>query len=51
MNKNRQEILREAAANHRATLRKQLEYRMEVARAQGNEQLLRMLEAEANYLR
>ncbi|HIK28250.1 MAG: hypothetical protein N3E45_01500 [Oscillatoriaceae bacterium SKW80] len=49
MNKSRQEILKEVAATHRANIKKSLEHRMEVARAQGNEELLRQLEAEANY--
>lgn len=49
MNKSRQETLKEAAAIHRANIQKRLQHRIEVARAQGNEQLLRQLEAEANY--
>ncbi|WP_175561024.1 hypothetical protein [Hydrococcus rivularis] len=50
MNKNRQQILTEAAIAHRETLRKNLQHRLEVARAQGNEKLIRQLEAEAAYL-
>ncbi|MBF2022260.1 MAG: hypothetical protein IGR93_19745 [Hydrococcus sp. C42_A2020_068] len=50
MNKNRQQILTEAAIAHRETLRKSLQHRLEVARAQGNEKLIRQLEAEAAYL-
>ncbi len=49
MNKSRQEMLKEAAAIHRANIQKSLQHRIEVARAQGNEKLLRQLEAEANY--
>lgn len=49
MNKSRQEMLKEAAAIHRASIQKRLQHRIEVARAQGNDKLLRILEAEANY--
>jgi hypothetical protein len=47
MNKNRQEILKQAASNHRENLRKSLEHRLEMARANGDERLIRQLEAEA----
>ena len=50
MNKNRQEKLAKAALTYRESLRKNLEHRLEAARAQGNQQLVRQLEAEANYL-
>jgi hypothetical protein len=50
MNKNRQEILTKTAETHRATLQKRLERRLEVARAKGDENLIHLLEAEANYL-
>ena len=50
MNKNRQEKLAKAALTYRESLRKNLEHRLEAARAQGNQQLIRQLEAEANYL-
>ena len=50
MNINRQETLKKAASTHRNSLRKSLEHRLEVARANGNEQLVRQLESEANYL-
>ena len=50
MNNKRQEILTKAALNHRQSLRKSLQNRLEAARAKGNEQLVRQLEAEANYL-
>ncbi len=49
MNKSRQEILKETAATHRATIQKQLQHRLEMARAKGDDQLVRQLEAEANY--
>ena len=50
MNKNRQERLAKAALTYRESLRKNLEHRLEAARAQGNDKLIRQLEAEANYL-
>ena len=50
MNKNRQEKLTKAALTYRESLRKNLEHRLESARAQGNDKLVRQLEAEANYL-
>ncbi|WP_199247823.1 hypothetical protein [[Phormidium] sp. ETS-05] len=50
MNKNRQEILKQAAAVHRETLQKHLQHRLEVARAKGDENLIRLLELEANSL-
>ncbi|HIK10834.1 MAG TPA: hypothetical protein IGS52_11285 [Oscillatoriaceae cyanobacterium M33_DOE_052] len=51
MNKNRQEILKETAAIHRETLQKHLQHRLEVARAKGDENLVRLLEIEANSLK
>ncbi|MBD2577384.1 hypothetical protein [Oscillatoria sp. FACHB-1406] len=50
MNRNRQEAVKTAAVNHRESLRKNLEHRLEAARARGDEQLVRQLEAEASYL-
>lgn len=41
---------KEAAQMHRENLRKNLEQRMEAARAQGNDALVRQLEEEARYL-
>ncbi|HIK10831.1 MAG TPA: hypothetical protein IGS52_11270 [Oscillatoriaceae cyanobacterium M33_DOE_052] len=51
MNKNRQEILKETVAIHRETLQKHLQHRLEVARAKGDENLIRLLEFEANSLK
>lgn len=51
MNTQRQKILSQAASNHRESLRRSLERRMEAARNRGDQNLLRQLEAEANYLR
>ncbi|NJR65443.1 MAG: hypothetical protein HC772_09210 [Leptolyngbyaceae cyanobacterium CRU_2_3] len=50
MNKNRQQILTQAAQAHRETLRKNLQRRLEAARAKGDEALIRQLEAEAQYI-
>lgn len=50
MNKNRHQMLTQAAQTHRANLRKNVERRLEAAKAQGNEALVKMLEAELNYL-
>lgn len=50
MNINRQENLKKAASAYRDNLRKNLQHRLEVARANGDEKLVRQLEAEAQYL-
>ncbi|MDY6937816.1 MAG: hypothetical protein SWY16_09120 [Cyanobacteriota bacterium] len=50
MNKNRRQLAQQAAATHRAALKKSLEHRLEVARARGDEKLIRQLEQEADYL-
>lgn len=49
MNKN-QEALKQVAAVHRANLQKNVQHRLEVARAKGDDRLVKMLEAEASYL-
>lgn len=51
MNRNHLDKVRKAASAHRDTLQKNLEHRLEVARANGDEALIRQLEAEASYLR
>jgi len=38
--------LSQSAETHRANIRKSLEHRLEVARAAGNQELIRALEAE-----
>jgi hypothetical protein len=48
--KERQEILKQAAINHRESIRRNLQQRLEAARARGDEKLIRQLEAEASYL-
>ncbi len=50
MNRNLRAKAKEAAVAHRQTLQKNLEHRLEVARAKGDEALIRQLEAEAHYL-
>lgn len=50
MNKNRNIQAQQAAAAHRDSLKRSLQHRLEVARAKGDEALVRQLEAEASYL-
>lgn len=50
LNQTRKEVLRNTAANHRDNLRKSLQQRLEAARSSGNEDLVKQLEAEAEYL-
>lgn len=50
MNNKRQETLKNAKASHRDSMRRSLNARLEAARANGNEQLVQQLEAEAKYL-
>ncbi|XWK88045.1 MAG: hypothetical protein U7127_28320 [Phormidium sp.] len=45
MNRKREDLQRVADV-HRANIQRRLEHRMEVARAKGDENLVRMLEAE-----
>ncbi len=49
MNINRQE-LKQTAQTHRANVQKNLQRRLEVARANGDQALIRQLEEEAQYL-
>lgn len=49
MNRNLQGKAQKAAQTHRANIQKSLEHRLEVARAKGDENLVRQLEAEINY--
>lgn len=51
MNNNRQDLIKQTAAAHRDNLKKNLQHRLEVARSRGDQDLVRQLEAEANYLR
>ena len=51
MRDNLRDAARQAAQTHRQSLRLSLQRRLEAARARGDERLIRLLEAEANYLR
>ena len=48
--KNRQDILTQAVAAHRHSLRRSLQQRLEAARIKGDQRLIGQLEAEAHYL-
>ena len=50
MNKKRKEVLKNASHTHRDSMKKSLNTRLEAARAQGNDNLVKQLEAEAKYL-
>ncbi|MEY2984031.1 MAG: hypothetical protein RLZZ568_648 [Cyanobacteriota bacterium] len=47
---NRKRVLSQAAIAHKETLRKNLQHRLERARASGDNSLVSQLEAEAAYL-
>ena len=49
MNRNRQQLAKQAAEAHRVNIQKNIQHRLEVAKAQGDEKLIRQLEAELNY--
>ena len=49
MNRNRQQLAKQAAEAHRVNIQKNIQHRLEVAKAQGDETLIRQLEAELNY--
>ncbi len=51
MNNNRQESRTQTSETHRANLQKNLQRRLEAAREKGDAELIRQLEAEANYIR
>ncbi|MBE9157983.1 DUF4278 domain-containing protein [Nodosilinea sp. LEGE 06152] len=46
----RRQLLREAAEAHRVNIQRSIQHRIEVARAQGNDQLLQQLEDELHQL-
>ena len=50
MNNKRKEIIQTANVSHRKSMRKSLNNRLEAARANGNDKLIKQLEAEARYL-
>lgn len=49
MNRNRLQAAKQAAEAHRINIQKNIQHRLEVARANGDETLVRQLEAEINY--
>ncbi|AUB39276.1 hypothetical protein COO91_05268 [Nostoc flagelliforme CCNUN1] len=49
MNQNRLQSGRKTQEAHRENIQKSLEHRLQVARAKGDEQLIRQLEAEMRY--
>ncbi|MBW4615623.1 MAG: hypothetical protein KME21_20570 [Desmonostoc vinosum HA7617-LM4] len=49
MNQSRLQIARKAQQTHRANIQRSIEHRLQVARAQGNEKLIRQLEAEMKH--
>lgn len=50
MNKERHQRLTQAAQLHRVNLRKNLERRLEAAKASGDQKLIQILEAESSYI-
>ncbi|BAU07330.1 MULTISPECIES: arginine synthesis PII-interacting regulator PirA [Fischerella] len=46
---NRTEVVKKARETHRENIRRSLQHRLEVARAKGDENLIRQLEAEMRY--
>jgi hypothetical protein len=50
VNTNRLKVFKETAQLHQINLRRNLERRLEAARARGDENLIRLLEAEAEYI-
>jgi len=49
MNRDMQQRFKRATQTHRANIQRSLEHRLEVARAKGDESLIRQLQAEINY--
>lgn len=49
MIKNRQQAAKQASEAHRVNIQKSLEHRLQVARANGDEKLVRQLESEMSY--
>ena len=50
MNNKRQQVIKSAYLSHRESMRRSLDARLEAARAKGDEQLVKQLQAEAKYL-
>ncbi|MBW4635993.1 MAG: hypothetical protein KME30_30160 [Iphinoe sp. HA4291-MV1] len=51
MTRNRVEVIKKARKAHQLNIIRSLEHRLEVARAKGDENLIRQLEAEMKYFR
>jgi hypothetical protein len=49
MSRNKQQVVRQTAEVHRQNIQKSLQHRLDVARANGDENLIRQLEAEMKY--
>jgi hypothetical protein len=49
MNRSKQQRFQKATEAHRANIQRSLQHRLEVARTNGDENLVRQLEAEVNY--
>ncbi len=49
MSTDKTQRFQKAVETHRANIQRSLEHRLEVARAKGDENLIRQLEAEVNY--
>lgn len=49
MNRNKQQAAKQAASAHRVNIQRSIEHRLQVAKANGDEQLVRQLEAEMSY--
>lgn len=50
MSRNHNQTIAQTAQLHRENLRRNLERRLEAARASGNQSLVKQLEAEASYI-
>lgn len=49
--RNKQQATKQAAEAHRVNIQRSLQHRLEVARANGDENLVQQLEAEFNYVK
>lgn len=49
MNENMQQRFQKAGETHRVNIQRSLQHRLEVAKAKGDENLIRQLQAEMNY--
>jgi hypothetical protein len=51
VSQNKRQAITQARETHRLNIQKSLEHRLQVAKIQGNEQLINQLEAEIKYFR